>query len=64
MKVEQITITPDESMLFNIKLESKDENQSDQENPCQDMFDYNDDQGLYNTGWFNKQFPPCWLGLR
>ena len=43
MKVEQITITPDESMLFNIKQESKDENQIDQENSCQDMFDYNDD---------------------
>ena len=43
MKVEQITIIPDESMLFNIKQESKDENQIDQENSCQDMFDYNDD---------------------
>ena len=20
------------------------------------------DQGLYNTGWFKKQFSPCWLG--
>ena len=43
MKVEQITITPDESMLYNIKQESKDENQIDQENSCQDLFDYNDD---------------------
>ena len=43
MKVEQITIIPDESMLFNIKQESKDENQINQENSCQDMFDYNDD---------------------
>ena len=22
------------------------------------------DQGLYNTGWFKKQFSPCWLGPR
>ena len=44
MKVEQITITPDETMLYNIKQESKDENQIDQEeNTCQDMFEYNDD---------------------
>ena len=21
-------------------------------------------QGLYNTGWFKKQFSPCWLGPR
>ena len=22
------------------------------------------DQGLYNTGWFKKQFSPCWLEPR
>ena len=21
-------------------------------------------QGLYNTGWFKKQFSPCWLESR
>ena len=28
-----------------------------------DDLESNENQGLYNTGWFKKQFLPCLLGL-